>query len=86
MAVGLGGAGVFLGMLLGWVADKAGVAVGVLVLLISFYLSTSLFSPYHSPVGDVLFMIVAFAPACLTAIAAFNTARRLEDSAVQRRR
>jgi hypothetical protein len=85
MAVGLGGAGICLGALLGWVADKVGVSVAVLVLLVAFYLGTWLFSSYHSPVGDALFMIAASVPACLTAIAAFRIIRREENTATRSR-
>jgi hypothetical protein len=80
MVVGLAAAGICLGALLGWVADKAGAAVAVLLLLIAFYLGTWLFSPYHSPAGDVLLMVAAAVPAGLTTAAAFHLVRRLEGS------
>ncbi|GAB3808115.1 hypothetical protein GCM10027605_39860 [Micromonospora zhanjiangensis] len=60
MAVGLGGAGLVVGALTG--RRKQATWWAALALLGSFYVGTWLNSPYHSPVGDAVVLVLAAIP------------------------
>lgn len=71
MAVGLGGCGLCLGVLLGFVNDRAGTVAGLAVTLAAYYAGLWVASPVHSLAGDISVMIISAVPACVAGAAGF---------------
>lgn len=66
MALGLGGAGLLIGLVSGY-GNHGRWFVSALVLLAGFYAGTWLNSPHHSPAGDALVLAISAIPACVGA-------------------
>jgi hypothetical protein len=75
MAVGLGGAGLLIGLLLGGQNDGRGRAVALVLLLASYYAGLWMISPFHSLAGDLLVLIISSVPPCLGAMVGFVASR-----------
>jgi uncharacterized membrane protein len=76
MTVGLGGAGLIVGLLLG-LQNYGTWAVTALLLLGAFYAGAWLNSPYHSVLGDALFLLLAAIPAYFGAALGFVVGQHL---------
>jgi len=77
MTLTLGGTALSAALLLGLRNDARWTAVALASALASHYAATWLFSPFHSPSGDILFMVVSGVLACLAGGGGFLIGRVL---------